>query len=177
MNKKKKSSTSMSVKIISGVIVIAFIVFLVLPKTSQREKEQPKQKKQTSIKFVKNGELTFQSANGKYISQIDIEIADTDAKRTKGLMDRLTMEENQGMLFLFPYEAQQSFWMKNTVLPLDIIFVNSKNKIVTIHQDTTPFDTGTYPSTEPASQVVEVNAGYTAQHNISVGDKIVWRRN
>lgn len=174
MNKNKKKPTSVSVKVISGIIIIAFIIFLTLPNTSQIKKDGLKQ---TSIRFVKNGELTFQSTDGKYISQIDIEVADTDTKREKGLMDRLIMEENQGMLFLFPYEAQQSFWMKNTVLPLDIIFVNSQNKIVTIHQNTTPFDTGTYPSTEPASQVVEVNAGYTAQHRINVGDKIVWRRN
>jgi hypothetical protein len=133
--------------------------------------------KKSIIQFVKDGELTFQTKNNTYIQKIDIEIADNDDRRTRGLMDRIGMKENQGMLFIFPYDTIQSFWMKNTVMPLDIMFINRDNEIVTIHKNTVPFDTGAYASTKPASLVVEVNAGYTEKYGINVGDKIVWRRN
>lgn len=177
MKKKKNNSKSRLVKITSAVIIVAFLLFVViynLPKTNNNGK---KVLNQSSIKFKKDGELTFQTAEGNYISRIDIEIADNDIKRTNGLMDRLSMKENHGMLFIFPYDTIQSFWMKNTVIPLDIIFVNRDNEIVTIHKNTVPFDTGQYASTKPASRVVEVNAGYTDLYGISEGNRIVWRRN
>ncbi len=176
MNKNRKNSKSGFVKIVSAIIM-AFILFIVLfnlPQTSENGKPNVKQ---TSIKFQKDGELTFQKVDGEYISKIDIEIADTDDKRTRGLMDRLSMKDNRGMLFLFPYDTIQSFWMKNTVLPLDIIFVNGENIIVTIQAHAVPFDIGSYSSTKPASKVVEVNAGYAEAYGIAEGDKIVWRRN
>ncbi|MDA3860174.1 MAG: DUF192 domain-containing protein [Melioribacteraceae bacterium] len=177
MNKKNHNSKNGFTKIVSVVIILSFVIFLVLYNLPQTQKNGNATVKTSSIKFNKDGELTFQSKDGIYISKIDIEIADDDDKRTKGLMDRLSMKEYQGMLFIFPYETIQSFWMKNTVLSLDIIFVNRDNEIVTIHQHAVPFDIGQYASTKPASRVVEVNAGYTELYGINVGDKIVWRRN
>ncbi len=126
-------------------------------------------------KFKKEGELTFTKANGDYITTIDIEIADTEVKRARGLMFREHLGENQGMLFVFPEESYQAFWMKNTVIPLDMIFVNKNRTIVTIHKNTTPYSEQTYPSSKPAIYVVEVNAGFTDKYNIEVGDKIAWR--
>lgn len=127
--------------------------------------------------FTKEGELTFQNEEGEFKAKIDIEIADDMVERAVGLMYRENMDMNKGMLFIFPEETWQSFWMKNTVLPLDIIFINKKMEIVTIHKNTTPFSEQSYPSTEPAIYVVEVNAGYTDQFNIFEGDKISWRVN
>lgn len=176
MNKKKVVSKKIN-SIIIGLTIIALVLFMILYNVPQSQKNGSVAVKQSSIKFQKDGELTFLSADEKYISKIDIEIAENDDKRTSGLMDRLNMKEDQGMLFLFPYETIQSFWMKNTVIPLDLIFVNREKVIVTILKDAVPFDTSQYPSTKPASQVVEVNAGYTDLYGITVGDKIVWRRN
>ncbi len=127
------------------------------------------------IKFEKDGELTFTTKSGEYITQIDIEIADTNPKRMQGLMFRESMKENRGMLFIFPTEEYQSFWMKNTIIPLDMIFVNAKRDIVNIHKNTTPYSEQSYPSTSPAKYVIEVNAGFTDKYNIKPGDKIVWR--
>ena len=126
--------------------------------------------------FTKEGELTFNSKDSKYISMIDIEIAEDDRERSQGLMFRKGMRENQGMLFIFAREEFQSFWMRNTEISLDIIFVNSKEDIVTIHKNTETFSDNSYPSTKPAIYVVEVVAGYTSKYGIEVGDKIVWRR-
>jgi uncharacterized membrane protein (UPF0127 family) len=87
------------------------------------------------------------------------------------------MKDDQGMLFIFPYETEQSFWMKNTVLSLDIIFVNANFEIVKIHHNTTPFSEQSYSSEKPAQYVVEVNAGYSNKLGLTEGDKIFFRRN
>jgi uncharacterized membrane protein (UPF0127 family) len=91
-------------------------------------------------------------------------------------MYRDKLAENQGMLFIFEDDAPRAFWMKNTVLSLDMIFVNSRNEIVTIHKNTTPYSEQSYESTKPAKYVIEVNAGYTDGHKVSVGDHIAWSR-
>ena len=126
--------------------------------------------------FMKQGEMRFQTAKQEFISAIDIELAQDDLKRQQGLMYRDKMAENQGMLFIFEDEDARSFWMKNTVLSLDMIFVNGHNEIVTIHKNTTPYSEQSYASTKPARYVVEVNGGYTDRHKIVVGDHIAWTR-
>ena len=89
-------------------------------------------------------------------------------------MNRNEMKENQGMLFIFDTQKFQSFWMRNTLISLDMIFVNNQKRIVTIHKGTKILAETSYPSSEPAMYVVEVIAGYTDKHNIQVGDKIDW---
>ena len=79
------------------------------------------------------------------------------------------------MLFIFPHEEMQSFWMRNTFIPLDILFVNANYEIVTIHRDTETTSDQSYPSTEKAQYVVEVNAGYCDKYMIKEGDRIVFR--
>lgn len=123
--------------------------------------------------FKKEGELLFISKdNNETLAVIDIEIADTDQKTMQGLMYRSSMPQNAGMLFLMPREDIQGFWMRNTYIPLDMIFVNSNKQIVTIHANTTPMNESSYISTAPALYVVEVNAGYCNKNNIKEGDLI-----
>ncbi|MEB2355616.1 MAG: DUF192 domain-containing protein, partial [Ignavibacteriales bacterium] len=74
----------------------------------------------------------------------------------------------------FPKEAYQSFWMRNTFISLDMIFVNEQKKIVTIHRDTKILTEQSYPASELSKYVVEVVAGFCAKHNIQIGDKINW---
>jgi uncharacterized membrane protein (UPF0127 family) len=125
-------------------------------------------------KFKKEGELTFVDSTENPIIKIDIEIADNDYERQLGLMNRQSMEEMQGMLFIFPEERYQSFWMRNTLFSLDMLFINSNKEIVTIHANTTPLSEQSYPSSEPALYVLEVNAGFCDRHNIKLGDKVFW---
>lgn len=163
-----------------GVLVVAVLISLVMvnkanhtpPTTNAPGIMQP-----TSYEFMKQGELRFINAKDVFIAKIDIEIAQDDSKRTLGLMYRDKMSENQGMLFVFNDEDMRFFWMKNTILSLDIIFVNSNNEIVTIHKYTKPYSEESYSSDKPASYVVEVNAGFTDKYNLRVGDKIAWSRN
>ncbi|MDQ3193534.1 MAG: DUF192 domain-containing protein, partial [Bacteroidota bacterium] len=97
--------------------------------------------------FRKEGELEFLSSDGKKeIRRIDVELAENDDERTQGLMYRRSMDDEKGMLFIFPNEEPQSFWMRNTVIPLDIMYVNSKKEIVKIFKNTTPFSETSLPS-------------------------------
>ena len=127
--------------------------------------------------FKKEGELEFLKSDGKsQIKKIDIEIADIDNEIMQGLMYRKSMDDNKGMLFIFEKEEPQSFWMKNTVMPLDIIYVNSKKEIVKIFKNTIPFSESSLPSVKPTLYVVEVAAGYTDRYGVKEGDLINFQK-
>ena len=126
-------------------------------------------------KFRKDGELNFVNKNtGEVLLKIDVEIASTDVDKARGLMYRSSMEENQGMLFLMDREEIQSFYMRNTIIPLDIIYVNSKFEIVDIYKNTKILDETSLPSKAPARYVVEINGGLCDKFNIKEGDKIAF---
>lgn len=128
--------------------------------------------------FHKEGELWFLSAQtGDTIKQIDVEFATTDLQREKGLMYRKSMEETQGMLFVFAREEEQSFWMKNTYISLDIIYLDEERKVVSVQQNTKPLSEDGLPSGKPAKYVLEVNAGFCERWKVHVGDKIGYKTN
>ena len=104
--------------------------------------------------------------------RVSVEIADTHEKRSLGLMYRRELPELHGMLFLFPRQEPLSFWMKNTPLPLDIIFIDATRTIVSIAQNTTPFSEKLLPSGKPAQFVLEVNGGFCQRHDIAVGNRV-----
>jgi uncharacterized membrane protein (UPF0127 family) len=176
--KSNKENKNKFFQITAGIVMLSIIVFFVFSTFNKNSKnnESTKLKTITAYDFVKHGELTFQSAEKEFISKIDIEIAEDDESRTQGLMYRDNMKESQGMFFIFPYEFPQSFWMRNTVMSLDIIFVNKANEIVKIHKNAVPFDENSYPSVRPAIYVVEVVAGYSEKYGLKEGDRIIWRR-
>jgi len=123
--------------------------------------------------FVKEGELGFLKKDDKtVISKIDIEIADNTPERMQGLMYRKSMDENKGMLFIFQDYEVRGFYMRNTIIPLDIIFLDSSKQIIRVYKNTVPFSESTLGSGIPAKYVVEVNAGYTDKHRIKNGDRI-----
>ena len=167
-HKAKPASFKTSYKIIIGIIIIGFVLFLALPNLINNKDNN------NEYPFTKEGELIFyDSSNVKKVT-IDIEIASTDYDRQLGLMKRKEMGDKQGMLFIFPVEEYQSFWMRNMLISLDMIFINADKKIVTIHKNTKTLSDQTYPSSAPAMYVVEVNAGFTDKYNVKEGDKISW---
>jgi uncharacterized membrane protein (UPF0127 family) len=177
--RKKKGSTSVVAVIGTAVLILALIGVLTYqpPRASMTTSSTTTQATQpSSYEFVKQGELRFVTSKQAFIAAIDVELSQDEEERQLGLMYRDKMAENQGMLFIFDDETTRSFWMKNTVLPLDMIFVNANNEIVTIHKSTTPYSEESYGSTKPAKYVVEVNAGFTDKYKIAVGDRISWRR-
>lgn len=165
--------------------IILYFMFSVLFFTNvvcKRDTDSPpidttKKKDTPSIAFTKHGEVYFQDKEKNLITAIDVEIAETDETRHRGLMFRDKMEEMQGMLFIFPVEEKQGFYMKNTLIPLDIIFINAKKEIIKIYKNTTPFSEKDLPSNKPAIFVVEVIGGFTDKFKIKEGDYIDWRRN
>jgi len=107
---------------------------------------------------------------------IDVEIADTPLKITQGLMHRESLGEKEGMLFIFRSEDYRSFWMKNTLIPLDIIFVAGNGTIVDIKENFQPCEGDpceSYRSKARAKYVVEMNGGFSGENYVNVGGKVV----
>jgi len=123
--------------------------------------------------FLEEGKLWFLSDDQQdTLQQIAIEVADDQEQRAQGMMHRSTMEELQGMLFIHDRPEVQAYWMKNTKLPLDIIYVGENKEIVTIYQGVMPYSEKSIPSSSAALYVVEVKAGFTGRHQIEEGDFI-----
>ncbi len=168
-SKQGKAGIKPLYQVIAVIAVLALIIFLAFPDLLKKRNYNDE------YHFKKEGELTFYSADSVKEATIDIEIANTEYERGLGLMKRKSMEENQGMLFIFPEEKMQSFWMRNCLISLDMIFVNAQKEIVTIHKNTKILSDQSYPSTKPAMYVIEVDAGFSDRHNIKEGDRISWR--
>jgi len=116
--------------------------------------------------------LTDKDSNRSYVN---IEIADTVYERAVGLMFREELAENSGMLFVFKDDSNVAFWMKNTIMPLDIIYISKDLEIGSISKKAQPCEIETCPSYSPDDlyrYVLEVNGGYTELHNIRVGDTV-----
>ena len=112
--------------------------------------------------------------NGKNLIKINVEIADDNQERIKGLMFREKLDEYEGMLFIFDDEEYQTFWMKNALIPLDVVFIDRKLKIIDI-KHAVPCNKNScdlYQSEHPAAYVLEVNGNFTTKNRINIGDKI-----
>jgi uncharacterized membrane protein (UPF0127 family) len=116
-------------------------------------------------------EITFSKKNLK----VKAEIAETLWEQTRGLMGRKHLGEFEGMLFVFNDEAPRSFWMKNTYIPLDLIFISQEKKIVEIKPNFEPCQESNCPiyrSQASVKYVLEVNAGFCEKHQIGIGDQL-----
>lgn len=125
------------------------------------------------ITFKKEGTLQLVKKDlDSIIKTLDIEIADDEYQTQTGLMYRDSMKDSQGMLFIFPEEKPRSFYMKNTRIPLDIIYLSADSSIVSFQKNAKPFDETSLPSNADAKFVLEVNAGLANTWNLEVGDMI-----
>lgn len=117
--------------------------------------------------------ITISTARGAVI--VNVEIADSKEEQASGLMYRTSLDTNKGMLFIFNDEQQRIFWMKNTKIPLDIIFIDANNNIVDIKEDFQPCTAAElcekYIST-PAQYALEVNAGFVKEYGVSIWDDV-----
>ena len=107
--------------------------------------------------------------------QFIVDVADTDETRARGLMFVREMDDNKGMIFLFDKEEPQSFWMKNTKIPLDIFYFDKELKLVSVSENTPPCRTSrcrSYPSSGPAQYVLELNAGKAEELGVSRGSQL-----
>jgi uncharacterized protein len=179
MKKKLNVYNVVIALILALIVIIGSLVLFVNPNGKTRQSvpvvEESTPSAPAKPVFRKDGELQFlEGKSEKVISKISVEVADDDAEREQGLMYRDSMAEDQGMLFMMTSEEIQTFWMKNTILSLDIIYVNSDRRIVSIKQNCKPYSLETIPSDEPAMYVVEVIAGYAVKYGLKPGDRIVF---
>lgn len=133
-------------------------------------------KKPSESQFVKEGEVIFiNKGSRQQLAKIDVEVAIKPEEQMRGLMFRKEMDEDRGMLFLYSYESKQSFWMANTLIPLDIAFIESKGQIDTIYRYAKPLDSTSLPSRKKIKFVVETNGGFSDKHGIKEGDLIEYK--
>jgi uncharacterized membrane protein (UPF0127 family) len=132
--------------------------------------------KKSIVKILSSENRDDNSTITPEVIPVYIEIADDPQEQIRGLMFRKSLESNSGMLFVYEDTANQSFWMKNTLIPLDMIFIDNNLRIVDIKQNVRPClhenPCPSYTSIKPAKYVLEVNAGFVQQNNINVGDRL-----
>ena len=118
--------------------------------------------------------LTIQSRSGAH--RFTVEVARTPEQQAQGLMNRQSLAPDMGMLF--PYDPPQnaSFWMKNTLIPLDIIFIRENGTVALVTENTVPLSLDPIPSLEPVAAVLEIAGGRAAELGIQAGDKVSWER-
>lgn len=136
------------------ILIIAFLLYLKFPRKTNRN----------IVQKISNQNFT-------------LEIADTTYLQAKGLSNRQQLCSDCGMLFIFKSEKIQTFWMKDTLLPLDIIFINANYQITDIYTanpepNKSDFQLTLYQSTTPTKYVIELNAGTSQKINLKVGDTI-----
>ncbi|MCC6643170.1 DUF192 domain-containing protein [Candidatus Peregrinibacteria bacterium] len=118
--------------------------------------------------------------SGKDRHEFEVEVASNEAQRKVGLMNRKALDENKGMLFIFQSQGYMNFWMKNTLIPLDMIFIDQDGIIQHIAKNARPCTEkddrkcDLYNSAKPVKFVLEVNGGVADQKGIRIGDKVTW---
>lgn len=114
--------------------------------------------------------LVIETRNGPV--DFSVELALTADNRASGLMNRESMPADHGMLFKFDQTREILMWMKNTPLPLDMIFIDADGVVARIAENTTPFSETIIPSVAPVRYVLELNGGTAARRGISAGDRV-----
>jgi uncharacterized membrane protein (UPF0127 family) len=117
--------------------------------------------------------LTVTSANGR-THRFIVEVARTPEQQANGLMNRQSLAPDRGMIFPYDQPRPASFWMKNTLIPLDMIFVRSDGTIARIAAETVPLSLEPVPSLEPVAAVLEIAGGRAAELGIQPGDRVRW---
>lgn len=125
-----------------------------------------------AAKGLARAELTIESAGGPH--PFRVEIARTPQERAQGLMFRKSLAPDRGMLFEFERPQVVAFWMKNTLIPLDMLFVDAAGRIIGIHRDAVPLSLAAILSPGPVRGVIEVAGGTAARLGIRPGDRVLF---
>lgn len=151
-----------------------FLIFLIACQPAEEKKEISPKPENTPKKVeapFSGPLLTIKNSKGKH--RVKLEIADTPEKRAQGLMKREELADDAGMLFIWKKALLTSFWMKDTPLSLDILFIDENKKINFISKATTPYSHDLITPDKPFLYVLEVKAGFVERNGITVGDQVV----
>lgn len=154
------------------LIICLISPLLFISSCSDRQQQTETQVEEAGRELDFTAEVSFINDENENISTIEVAVASDNQSRSEGLMNVTELPDDSGMLFIFDNDQSRSFWMANTPLPLDILFVNSDMNIVRIHRNTQPYSQESIQSEAPARFVVEVNGGYTVEHDIREGMSI-----
>ncbi len=124
--------------------------------------------------LFKPASLKIETKNGPVL--LNVEVADTEAKREQGLMFRRSIADDRGMIFLFDGEQEITMWMKNTYIPLDMVFIGNDWRIKHIAYNAEPFSTDVISSMSPASRVLEIAAGQAQNLGLAIGDAVALKK-
>lgn len=175
----KFSGFTIAISIIVILIIVLIIMLLFIKPKPPRKLPSVKESPEEVVKepvFRKDGKLRFLSGkSGRIIFEAQIEVALSPTAQQQGLMYRRSMPDSAGMLFVFNVSEPQAFWMKNTIIPLDIIYADSAKQIVRIARNTVPYSEEQIPSGKAALYVVEMNAGFAQKYGVREGDFIDFR--
>ncbi len=160
------------IKKIFAVAVMFFLVTPMAPAAAQAPSPLPEKIEIKVAEPRPTEKLSIVSAATGKTHEFEVEIADTEPLRAHGLMFRSSMPENHGMLFLFDEDGERNFWMKNTYLPLDIIFIAADGKIVNIGENATPLSLQHVSSAGPVRNVLELNGGMAKKLGLAAGDMV-----
>jgi hypothetical protein len=157
------------------IVILLFIISLGFgckkPPTPEPAPEQPK------YQFRHDGMLDILSKDGKLKTTFKIEFAEKQEEVMRGLKYRDSMAEDEAMLFIFPVLDYYEFWMQDTYLPLDMLFVSADETVFQVVENAKPFSEERISPEQPNSYVLEMNAGLAKKLNLIPGDKISWKRN
>jgi len=162
----------------SGLFLRAILfagIVLVYLGCNRSNPDAPEHESEPEIPFQLDGHLQIFRGQER-IAEIEIEIADNDSTRTRGLMQRMEMPGDRGMLFIFPTEEDRAFWMANTPLSLDLIFIDADSTIMHVARYMRPLSPQDVPSDGPAQFVLEMIAGSADTIGIVEGDRVSWTR-
>ena len=151
-------------------------LLLLLPACSQAAQPSPTPAAQASVHPVSGLEvvpLTVPTPGGK-AHAFRVEVARTPQEQSRGLMFRTEMEADEGMLFPYQQPQMLSFWMRNTVLSLDLIFLGPDRRVINVAANAVPYSEESIPSDAPAVAVLELNAGRAQALGIVPGSKVDW---
>lgn len=155
-----------------AAVALALAVVTAAPACAQIARQDPKTcRGQAEIKPLE----PLQLRTDKGPLNLLVEIADSDMEREYGLMCRKAMAPDRGMLFIFPKAEQQAFWMRNTLIPLDIVYIGADGRVVSITRNAQPLDETPLPSAGPARFVLELAGGRAAQVGLLPGDRVLHR--
>jgi uncharacterized membrane protein (UPF0127 family) len=127
---------------------------------------------QASVFATGTGTLVLKTETGDH--NFTIEVATTREEQALGLMFRRSLPENAGMLFIYQQPQPAAMWMKNTLIPLDMVFISPDGRVLRIETNTEPFSTAVIPSEGTVSAVLELNAGQADRIGLKRGDKVVY---
>jgi uncharacterized membrane protein (UPF0127 family) len=155
-----------------GVFTL-FAIGVLLLTYSCKEKEEKSLNTSRDVKFTAEGQLSiFKDSSATPYSRFEIEIADNEYEIQTGMMYRKSLASNRGMLFVFPDEQMRYFYMKNTEISLDIIYLDKDRRIVSFQKNAKPLDETSLPSEAPAQYVFEIAGGRADELGMEVGDRI-----